>query len=198
MLLFGLPKYFAKQPSRMHTSSMPKPGHRNLPPRCLALRHHHHRHHHQRLLPSMKTLQQWVFFLTIILPVYTTIIWCLLSRPIRTSLTQFTMATMAWSANPVQSLIRIHNENLATSYADGSTLTSQPILPAAAASTLRHPRHLLTIFGLSSENDLSKPPPDTSICVRSNFEKIRLRVRPPCCQLGQTMKCRPKPSTPLW
>ena len=61
-------------------------------------------------------------------------------------------------------------------------------LPAAAANTLRHPCHLLTMLGLFSENDPSKPPPDTSICVRSSFKKIRLRVRPPCCQLGQTQK----------
>ena len=111
---------------------------------------------------------------------------------------QFTTATMAWSVNPVQSLILIHNENLATSYVDGRTPTFQPILPAAVANTIRHPRHLLTMLGLSSENDPSKPPPDTSISVRSSFEKIRLRVRPPFCQLGQTMKCCPKPSTPLW
>ena len=161
---------------------------------------HHHRLHHrphpQRLLPSTRTLHQWGFFLLIILPLYTTVIWCLLSRPIHTSILQFTTATMVWSVNPAQSLILIHNENLATSYADGRTLTSQLILPAAATNTFRHPHHLLTMLGLSSVNDPSKPSPDTWMCVRSSFEKIR--VRPPCCQLGQTMKCRPKPSTPLW
>ena len=40
------------------------------------------------------------------------------------------------------------------------------------------------MFGLSSENDPSRPPPDTSISAHSSFEKIRLRVRPPCCQLS--------------
>ena len=170
--------------------------HRQQPQQC----HHDHpcRHHQPRLLPSTRTLQQWGLFLIIILPLYTTAIWCLLSRPIRTSLLQFTTATMAWSANPVQSLILIHNENLATSYADDRMLTLQPILPAAAANTIRHPRHLLTMLGLSLESDPSKPPTDMSICVRSSFVKIRLQVRPPCCQLRQTMKCRPKPSTPLW
>ena len=59
--------------------------------------------------------------------------------PISTSLFQFSVAAMVWSANPIRSITQLHNENMATSYADGSTLTSQPILPAAASSTLRHP-----------------------------------------------------------
>ena len=86
-----------------------------------------------RSLPSTKTLEQRGFFLLVVLPIYITIIWCLLSRPIRISLFQFSMATMVWSANSIRS---------ATSYAEGRTLTSQPILPAAAASTLKTPSPL--------------------------------------------------------
>ena len=143
-------KVLRKATQQTHISNMPgQDRHLHLQQRC---RHPHHCH----LLPSTKTLEQWVFFLVIILPLYTTVIWYLLSRPTRTSLFQFTMATMVWSANPIPSLIQLHSENMATSYADGRMLTSQPILPAAAASTLQHPRHLLTMFGLSSESDLSK------------------------------------------
>ena len=40
-------------------------------------------------LTSTKTLEQWGFFLLVILPVYMTMLWCLLYRPIRTSLFQF-------------------------------------------------------------------------------------------------------------
>ena len=161
-------------------------------------RRHHHRRHHRRLLPSTKMLEQWGVFLLIILSINTTVIWCLLSKPIRTSIFQFIMATMVWSANPIQSIIMLHNENMATSYADSRTLTLQPTLPAIAANTYRRPCHLLTMLGLSTGNDLSKPPPDTSICDLSSFERICLRIRAPCCQLGQTQKCHPKPLTPLW
>ena len=110
--------------------NMPGPDHHRQQPRC-----HHRRLHQRRLLPSTRTLEQWAFFLLIILPLYTTIIWCLLSRPIRTSLLQFTMETMVWLANPIPSIMRLHNENMATSYADGRTLTSQPILPASLQQT---------------------------------------------------------------
>ena len=130
--------------------------------------------------PSFSTFNESAgtmgFFLLIILSIYTTAIWCLLSKPICTSLFQFTIATMVWSANPIQSIILLHNENMATSCQDGRMLNLQPILPAAAASTYRRPRHLLTMLGLSQENDLSEIPPDTSICARSSFEKICLRI----------------------
>ena len=119
--------------------------------RCHRHRLHHHPHPHpQQFLPSTKTLHQWGFFLLIILPLYTTAIWCLLSRPVRTSLLQFTTATMVWSVNPVQSLILIHNENLATSYADGRTLTSQP-KPCRCSKHIMTPSppayHVRTVLG---------------------------------------------------
>ena len=139
VLLYVQQKSYGKQRNKTHTLNMQEHvRHHRQQPQCPHCRHHcHHRHHRQLcLLPSTKTLEQWVFFLIIILPLYTMVIWCLLSRPIQTSLVQFTTATMAWSANPIPSLINIHNENLATSYAVGRTLTSQPILPAAAANTL--------------------------------------------------------------
>ena len=159
---------------------------------------HRHRRHHRCLLPSTKMLEQWGFFLFIILPIYTSVIWCLLSKPILTSLFQFTMESMVWSANPIQSIILLHNENIATSYGDGRTLTLQPIIPAVSANPYRCPRHLLTMLGMSTGNDLPKPPPDMSISARSSSEKIHLRIRAQFCQLGQTQKCHPKPLTPLW
>ena len=92
--------------------------------------------HHlfQRSRISMRTLEQWAFFTLVVLPLYITVLWCHLSRPISTSLLQFSMATMVWSAHPIMSLL--HNENMATSYAGVRTLTLQPILPAAAANPL--------------------------------------------------------------
>ena len=192
-LLLVLQKCSGKLPNKMHTLNMQELG---LPNQ----RRHQQQSQHQFLCSpmSMRTLEQWAFFTLVVLPLYITVQWCLLSRPIRTSLLQFSMATMVWSAHPIKSITLLHNENMATSYADGRTLTLQLILPAVAANTLRHPRHLLTMLRLSKESDLSKHPPDMSICARSNITRIQLRVQAPCCQLGQTQKCHPTPLNPLW
>ena len=192
MLPFVLRRYSGNQPSKMQTLNI----------QGLGLPNQHHPQRSRRRLQSspmsMRTQEKWAFFTLVILPIYITALWCLLSRPIRTGLFQFSMATMVWSAHPIRSITQLHNENMATSYVDGRTLTFLPILPATAASTLRHPGHFLTLLGLSKESDLSKPPPDTSICAHSNFTRIRLRVQAPCCQPGQTQKCHPTPLNPQW
>ena len=64
-------------------------------------------------------------------------------------------------------------KNMSTSYADGRTVTSQPLLPVVAANTIsRHPRHLLTMFEFMKMKSPLNPLPDTSICAHSNFSQM--------------------------
>ena len=156
VLPFVLRRYSGKQPNKMHTLNMQELG---LP---IA--------HDNQPAPTCSHVNENSETMGVLHPGYALNLHhgarCILSRPIHTSLFQLLMATMVWSDLPIRSITQLHIGNMATSYAEGRTLTLQPILPAATASTLRHPGHLLTMLGLSKESDLLKPPPDTSICAR--------------------------------
>ena len=73
---------------------------------------------------------------------------------------------MAWSASPIPSLIQIHNENMATGYADNRTLTSQPHIMTPSPPAY----HVWTVIG---ERSLETSSGNVNMCV------FQLREDPP-------------------
>ena len=179
-LHFVLQKYLARQLKRTPTSNMPEHNQPHpIPWRGFQFR---------SFIMSQRQLQQ-AFFLLVVMPFYITLAYCIMTKPIHSSLFQLTRVTAVGSAMLMASFRHI---------VDSRTLISQPLLPDVKANTAhRHPCHLHTIFEFMRTKDLLSPPPDTLICAHSTFSRISLRIHPPYCQEGQMMPCQRNPPTLL-